>query len=428
MKVLIVIFLLPFLLFAQDITGVWMGTLYNDTTRQFIKYEIAIGEYKGKLEGYLHTIFDIDSVENIGVKSVKIKKPGALFQVEDDKLVYNNYTAPPAKVVKTYCELAFSQNDNTMVLSGCWRTNRTNVYKVLTGHIFLQKKNKIQETLIIGKLKKLGLAHTLSFMKMSDATNDLAIINNPGFPARENNEQLVNVANDVVSHAGMTAGSEREQANTKSKVVAQNPGMVLSMTDPAKGKTEIISSQMPVSGATSLKTNRHAVESSATATTKSKPQKIDNPKKEDKEITKNLLKIDSVAAIKTIIESVPQPAAKIATRKIETIKSVEVNSDSLLLTLYENGEVDADTVSVLLNGKVIMPMQGLSTRAINKTIYLTPGLGDSVVLIMYAENLGSIPPNTGLLVVHDGNDIYEIRFSGDLQKNAAIILKRKRKK
>ena len=99
-----------------------------------------------------------------------------------------------------------------------------------------------------------------------------------------------------------------------------------------------------------------------------------------------------------------------------------------MLTLYDNGVVDGDTVSVLLNGKVIMPMEGLSTKAINKTIYLTPQMGDSLVLIMYAENLGSIPPNTGLLVVHDGEDTYYISFSGDLKKNAAIILKRKKKK
>ena len=73
-------------------------------------------------------------------------------------------------------------------------------------------------------------------------------------------------------------------------------------------------------------------------------------------------------------------------------------------------------------------MQGLMSKAINKTIYLTPEMGDSIVLIMYAENLGSIPPNTGLLVIHDGDDIYEIRFSGDLKKNSSIILKRKREK
>jgi len=39
----------------------------------------------------------------------------------------------------------------------------------------------------------------------------------------------------------------------------------------------------------------------------------------------------------------------------------------------------------------------------------------------------AFPPNTRLLVVHDGENVHEIRFSGDLQKNAAIILKRKKK-
>jgi hypothetical protein len=106
---------------------------------------------------------------------------------------------------------------------------------------------------------------------------------------------------------------------------------------------------------------------------------------------------------------------------------VEIKQDSLILSLFDNGEIDGDTVSVLLNGNVIMARQGLMSRAINKTIYLTPEMGDSIVLIMYAENLGSIPPNTGLLVIHDGEDIFEIRFSGDLQKNSAIILRREKK-
>ncbi len=123
---------------------------------------------------------------------------------------------------------------------------------------------------------------------------------------------------------------------------------------------------------------------------------------------------------------VPKAAADISSRKIETVNSVEIKNDSLLLTLYDNGEIDGDTVSVLLNGKVIMPMQGLTANGISKTVYLTPEMGDSISLIMYAENLGSIPPNTGLLIVYDGNVRHEIRFSGDLQKNSAIILKRKK--
>ena len=101
------------------------------------------------------------------------------------------------------------------------------------------------------------------------------------------------------------------------------------------------------------------------------------------------------------------------------------SSDSLQLSLFDNGEVDGDTVSVLMNGEVIIAKQRLSTNAFRQTIYLDKSK-DNIELLMYAENLGSIPPNTGLLVVKDGKDIYEIRFRGDYEKNAAIILKRKR--
>jgi hypothetical protein len=87
--------------------------------------------------------------------------------------------------------------------------------------------------------------------------------------------------------------------------------------------------------------------------------------------------------------------------------------------------VDGDTVSVLLNGKLIIEKQRLATNAVRKTIYIDQQT-DSVQLLMYAENLGTIAPNTGLLVVKDGRDTYEIRFSGDLQKNAAIIFRRKK--
>lgn len=97
-----------------------------------------------------------------------------------------------------------------------------------------------------------------------------------------------------------------------------------------------------------------------------------------------------------------------------------------MLTLYDNGTVDGDTVSIILDGRMILAKQGLSTNAINKTIYIPQGSGDSMQLVMYAENLGSLPPNTGLLIINDGSDRYEIRFAGDLEKNAAIILKRRK--
>ncbi|HEY5369319.1 MAG TPA: hypothetical protein VIJ75_10030, partial [Hanamia sp.] len=93
----------------------------------------------------------------------------------------------------------------------------------------------------------------------------------------------------------------------------------------------------------------------------------------------------------------------------------------------DNGIIDGDTVSVLLNGQVVMPRVGLLVTPTNKTIYLSPEMGDTINVIMYAENLGTIPPNTGLLVVRDGEKNYEIFFTGDLKKNAEIKLVRQKK-
>lgn len=119
-------------------------------------------------------------------------------------------------------------------------------------------------------------------------------------------------------------------------------------------------------------------------------------------------------------------AAAVYQRKTEVISSVPFTSDSLVLSLYDNGSIDGDTVSVVLNGKVIIARKGLTTNAIRAIIQVTPEMGDSLQLIMYAENLGSIAPNTGLLIVQDGDKRHEIRFSGDMQKSSAIIFRRQR--
>jgi hypothetical protein len=133
-----------------------------------------------------------------------------------------------------------------------------------------------------------------------------------------------------------------------------------------------------------------------------------------------------------VIEKTPVPsadftqkAASIAGRKSEFSQVVNFTSDSLELALYDNGEIDGDTVSLFLNGEVLMAKQGLKASAIKKTIYITPG-NEDFTLVLFAENLGKYPPNTGLLVVHDGDDVYNLRFSSDFQKSTGIVFRRKK--
>ena len=221
MKFLFLIFLLPLKLLAQDITGVWTGTLYNDTTKQYLRYELAISEYNGKLSGYSHTIFVIDSVENIGVKSIKIKKSGDDYLVEDDKLIYNNYTEPPAKGVKTYSELVLSETDSSMILSGPWKTNITKVYRSITGNILLKKKKKIEETLIIPKLENLGVAKSLSFMTYNNYPNDVATTNKPVMNLLVNKKPDQNIEkNNSTNNSTPLNSPEKKEIESKVKQVS----------------------------------------------------------------------------------------------------------------------------------------------------------------------------------------------------------------
>ena len=140
---------------------------------------------------------------------------------------------------------------------------------------------------------------------------------------------------------------------------------------------------------------------------------------------------DDVAILSPVIKKaepkiVIPAAAALTQRKTEIIRSVFFKSDSVVLSLYDNGTIDGDTVSVVLNGRVIIARKGLTTIPLRMTIQMTPDLGDSLQLVMYAENLGSIPPNTGMLIIQDGDERNEISFAGDMQKSSAVILRRKR--
>ena len=103
---------------------------------------------------------------------------------------------------------------------------------------------------------------------------------------------------------------------------------------------------------------------------------------------------------------------------------VEVSSDSLVLAFYDNGVIDGDSISVYVNGQAIVSHTRLTATATKKTIYI--GKQQDVQLLLVAENLGSLPPNTGLLVIRDGDNNYQLNFSADLQTNAAVTIRKKK--
>lgn len=104
---------------------------------------------------------------------------------------------------------------------------------------------------------------------------------------------------------------------------------------------------------------------------------------------------------------------------------IVVESDSLKIDFYDNGEVDGDSVSVFLNDQLIAFNRILSTRSVHFDIVLDPSKEINEIT-MFADNLGRIPPNTALMIVSDSKKRYEIRLSSNLEKNASVKIRRKK--
>ena len=119
------------------------------------------------------------------------------------------------------------------------------------------------------------------------------------------------------------------------------------------------------------------------------------------------------AAIKPLLEKL-----NFEKRDNTLMQTVNVENAVVKIDLYDSGEVDGDSVSLFYNGKVILAHKMLSEKPIHLDI---PIDFDKVnELVMYADNLGTIPPNTALMIVYDGPKRYEVRITSDLKQSGTI--------
>ncbi|MBC7535967.1 MAG: hypothetical protein H7258_09770, partial [Ferruginibacter sp.] len=115
---------------------------------------------------------------------------------------------------------------------------------------------------------------------------------------------------------------------------------------------------------------------------------------------------------------------KMNSRKQKELSHITVSQRNITLSVYDNGVVDNDTVSIFYNGKLIAGNKGLSV----KPLVINLQLDENAVLheiVMFAENLGSIAPNTALIVVTAGDKRYELHSSASLTENAVLIFEYK---
>ena len=103
-------------------------------------------------------------------------------------------------------------------------------------------------------------------------------------------------------------------------------------------------------------------------------------------------------------------------------KTLAINSNTITVSLYDNGTIDNDTISVYLDKKLVISNQRLSLSPLTVTLHMDDD-DNYHELIMVAENLGDIPPNTSLMVVKAGDRQFEVNITSTEQKNAVVVFK-----
>ena len=102
-------------------------------------------------------------------------------------------------------------------------------------------------------------------------------------------------------------------------------------------------------------------------------------------------------------------------RENKLIKRLTTSSKKISLDLYDNGTIDNDTIIIYDNNKVIANLKRLSYKAIHVDLEFTTAQHD---IIIVAHNMGSIPPNTALVVLNDGNNRQEFFITTTNKVNA----------
>ena len=137
---------------------------------------------------------------------------------------------------------------------------------------------------------------------------------------------------------------------------------------------------------------------------------------------------DSIITSDQKLADIPPPALDFTSAFLNTVpfkvKEIVVRHQNLQLRLNDYSKVDNDTVSVYLNRIALAKNIWISKRSavVNFNLDTRVSLHE---LLLYAENLGKVPPNTSSLLLVDGQRTHLIKIESDKKKTAAIYLRYK---
>ena len=142
------------------------------------------------------------------------------------------------------------------------------------------------------------------------------------------------------------------------------------------------------------------------------PQKIESP---EETVTPEIKKVEQTPVTNTT-------PYVLRSRTNELVRSLTIDVPNVTIKIYDNGEIDDDTVTVYIDKKLVLSKQRLSESPLILKMKMDEDNSEHE-LVMVADNLGRIPPNTSLMIVEAGEKRYDVRITSTEQKNAVIRFK-----
>lgn len=107
-------------------------------------------------------------------------------------------------------------------------------------------------------------------------------------------------------------------------------------------------------------------------------------------------------------------------RKVLITNEITVSSDTINIDIYDGSIIDGDTISVFYNNEKLLDKVKITEKPINIKLILDKR-EVTHLFVLQAENLGSIPPNTGVMIVYDNLTRREVYFSNSMQVSTGVI-------
>lgn len=110
---------------------------------------------------------------------------------------------------------------------------------------------------------------------------------------------------------------------------------------------------------------------------------------------------------------------RVARSEFNHIQEIHVDTGTIKLDFYDNAEIDGDSITVTLDRKVLVSKQKLGIRPISMEVKVDLQHPEQEIT-MIADNLGTIPPNTAMVIISANGKKYRLFLTSDKQKSAMV--------